>query len=589
MAKKKEEASVKDVLGLFWQYIKRRKWQATAIVFFVGIAVAADSLMPLALKRMFDAIGEDFTGDPIRAAFGGLALLLLFRFIAWLAWRLSAVLNIRFQPNTMVDIYTESYEHLIGHSYKFFANNFAGSLVKKLSRLTRAFEHFADEITYRWLPIFVVMASALIGLYSTAPIFAYIFIVWFIALFMFSIWAANWAVKADVERNEQDSKLGGLMADTVSNAVTVKTFGTEKREWKAFSKETRKYASMQTRSWGRHEFIRAAQSGFGISIEIGMLYIALNLWEAGELSVGDFIFIQSYLGIVFVQVWQMSRSLRTLFDVYSLGKEMVEVLKEEHGVQDAEHAKKLKVTEGEIVFNKVHFGFGKNAVLKNFSVNIAPDEKIALVGPSGAGKTTITKLLFRFFDVKKGAILIDGQEIAGVTQESLHRAISMVPQEPILFHRTLRENIKYGKPGASEKEMIAAAKKAHAHEFIMKLPKKYNTYVGERGVKLSGGERQRVAIARAILEDAPILVLDEATSALDSESEVLIQDALKELMKNKTVIAIAHRLSTISSMDRILVIADGKIADQGSHEELLQKDGIYKKLWGLQAGEFLEE
>lgn len=589
MAKKKEEASVKDVLGLFWIYAKRRKWQLISVIVLVGTAVTFDSLMPIALRQITNAISEGVSEQAAQVAFAGLALLAGYRLASWLAWRLSGQVNIRFQPKTMADIYTESYEYLIGHSYKFFANNFGGSLVKKLGRLTRAFERFADEITYRWLPITVVMTTAMIGLYRTAPIFAFVFIGWFILLFAFSVWAAIWAVKADIERNEQESKLGGLMADTITNAITVKSFGTEDRESRRFGKETYKYAKMQTRSWNRHELIFLIQSAFGISIELAMLYIGLQLWQQGQMSVGDFIFVQSYLTIVFIQVWEMSRSMRNLFDVYSLGKEMVEILQEEHGVQDVKSAKKLKVTEGAIQFDKVNFGFGKNAVLKNFSVDIKPDEKIALVGPSGAGKTTITKLLFRFFDIKKGAIRIDGQAISEVTQESLHKSISMVPQEPILFHRTLRENIKYGKPGASDKDMIAAAKKAHAHEFIMKLPKKYNTYVGERGVKLSGGERQRVAIARAILEDAPILVLDEATSALDSESEVLIQDALKELMKNKTVIAIAHRLSTISSMDRILVIKDGRIADQGSHEKLLQKDGIYKKLWGLQAGEFLEE
>jgi ATP-binding cassette subfamily B protein len=222
-------------------------------------------------------------------------------------------------------------------------------------------------------------------------------------------------------------------------------------------------------------------------------------------------------------------------------------------------------------------------------LRVRSGEKVALVGPSGAGKSTIVKILFRFYEITRGKILIDGQDISRVTQESLRDQISLVPQEPILFHRTLRENIRYGRPGASDEEVVEAARQAHCHEFISGLDKGYDTYVGERGIKLSGGERQRVAIARAILKNAPILVLDEATSSLDSESEALIQDALRVLMRDKTVIVIAHRLSTIMQMDRIIVLENGTVADMGTHQELLRTEGgLYKKLWQLQAGGFLE-
>jgi ABC-type multidrug transport system fused ATPase/permease subunit len=226
-------------------------------------------------------------------------------------------------------------------------------------------------------------------------------------------------------------------------------------------------------------------------------------------------------------------------------------------------------------------------VLKNFNLKIAGGEKIALVGPSGAGKTTVTKLLLRLYDVKGGAIKIDGQNISDITQDSLRDAISFVPQEPVLFHRTLMENIRYGRRGASDEEVLQAARQAHCHEFIERLPEKYNTYVGERGVKLSGGERQRVAIARALLKNSPILVLDEATSSLDSESEALIQDALETLMQGKTVVVIAHRLSTIMKMDRIVVVESGTIAAQGTHLELVKQEGLYRKLWSIQAGGFI--
>jgi ATP-binding cassette subfamily B protein len=270
---------------------------------------------------------------------------------------------------------------------------------------------------------------------------------------------------------------------------------------------------------------------------------------------------------------------------------MVELMALPHGIIDRSGAKALKVKKGALAFEGESFKYPTGqTVLKYLDLTIKPGEKVALVGPSGAGKSTIVKILFRFYDLTKGRILIDGQDIAKVTQDSLRDAISLVPQEPILFHRTLKENIRYGRPEASDEEVVLAAKQAHCHDFISGLEKGYETYVGERGVKLSGGERQRVAIARAILKNAPILVLDEATSSLDSESEHLIQDALQTLMQGKTVIVIAHRLSTIMQMDRIIVLEDGAVADTGTHHELLKTEGgLYKKLWQLQAGGFLAE
>jgi ABC-type multidrug transport system fused ATPase/permease subunit len=270
---------------------------------------------------------------------------------------------------------------------------------------------------------------------------------------------------------------------------------------------------------------------------------------------------------------------------------MIEIFDTPHGVKDTTDAKPLVVGKGSIALEHVSFGFSEERIiLEDFSLTIAAGEKVALVGPSGAGKSTVTKLLLRMYDVTSGAVKVDDQDISKVTQKSLRSAISFVPQEPILFHRSLRDNIRYGRPDASDEEVIEAAKKAHCHEFIESLAEGYDTHVGERGVKLSGGERQRVAIARAILKNAPILILDEATSALDSESEALIQDALRVLMEGKTVIVIAHRLSTIMTMDRIIVIEGGKIAAEGTHDELVNhQGGLYQKLWSIQAGGFIQD
>jgi ABC-type multidrug transport system fused ATPase/permease subunit len=328
---------------------------------------------------------------------------------------------------------------------------------------------------------------------------------------------------------------------------------------------------------------------FMLIIEVGLLYGATVFWSKGLLTIGDFVLIQAYLLTTFDRLVSINRELRRFFDAFADSSEMAYMLELPHGVEDAPRATPLAVSKGAIAFNNVHFEFhdGK-PVLHDFSISIRGKERVALVGPSGAGKSTVTKLLLRFFDIGGGSITIDGQNISEVTQATLRDAVSYVPQEPVLFHRSLMENIRYGRRDATDEEVFEAAKKAHCHEFISGLPENYGTYVGERGVKLSGGERQRVAIARAILKNSPILILDEATSSLDSESEAYIQDALEVLMKGKTVVVIAHRLSTIMKMDRILVVEGGKVVAEGTHQELLEHRGLYQKLWSIQAGGFLD-
>jgi ATP-binding cassette subfamily B protein len=323
-------------------------------------------------------------------------------------------------------------------------------------------------------------------------------------------------------------------------------------------------------------------------IEGIMMYLALKFWKAGRLTVGDFTLIQLYLISIFDRLWGMGKQVRSFYEALADANEMTDILLTKPEITDAPNAKKLKLTSGKIEFKNVDFRYHKNAAVFNkFNLQIRPGERVALIGPSGGGKSTIVKMLFRFHDVTGGEILIDSQDISKATQDSLRDNLALVPQDPILFHRTLMENIRYSKNNATDEEVVAAAKAAHAHEFIIASQNGYNTYVGERGIKLSGGERQRVAIARAILKNAPILVLDEATSSLDSESEHYIQDALKNLMNGKTVIVIAHRLSTIMQMDRIIVLENGKITEQGKHAELLKvEEGTYQKLWQIQAGGF---
>ncbi len=327
-----------------------------------------------------------------------------------------------------------------------------------------------------------------------------------------------------------------------------------------------------------------------VALELLVMYLAVKQWYAGNLTVGDVVLIQAYIARIFDKLWETGRNIRTLYEALADANEMTEILLKPHEIQDEKGAIALNAKKGGIEFKNVTFGYFKEAmVLEKFNLAIAPGERIAIIGTSGGGKSTIIKLLFRFHDISSGKILIDKQNIAEVTQDSLRAAMAFVPQEPVLFHRSLMENIRYARPDATDEEVLEAAKRAHAHEFIESFREGYETLVGERGVKLSGGERQRVAIARAILKDAPILVLDEATSSLDSESEMYIQDALRELMKDRTTIVIAHRLSTIMQMDRIVVIDGGKIIEEGKHEELLKaQQGTYQKLWEIQAGGFTQ-
>jgi ABC-type multidrug transport system fused ATPase/permease subunit len=294
------------------------------------------------------------------------------------------------------------------------------------------------------------------------------------------------------------------------------------------------------------------------------------------------------IGLI-TRIWGMGNSMRRVYNAISDADEMIQILNKPHAIRDREGAIWPTHAEGELMLKDVSFGYGSRPILKNLNLSIPSGQKVAFVGPSGAGKTTITKLILRLYDVTIGEITLDGTDIRDIAQDSLRTLVSFVPQDPVLFHRSLKDNIRYGKEGATNEEIIEAAKKAHCHDFISKLELGYDTLVGERGVKLSGGERQRVAIARAILKNAPVLILDEATSALDSESEHLIQDALKNLMEGKAVIVIAHRLSTIMNMDRIIVMQDGHIVADGTHNELIEQGELYHKLWSIQAGGFIQD
>lgn len=585
------KVKLKDVLGAFWNGIKPKKWQLFLLLIFTVLVSVAAAIVPIFYKEFFDIISSN--GD--RAAIAQKLIIIIIKIAAlnglvWVFYRLATVYNNFYQTGTMARLKQQAYDYLIEHSYDFFTNNFAGSLTQRVNRFARAFETLSDRIIWDVLPLLIRIITIIGIVYFINSWIALAIFVWIVVFLLFNILFSRWKLKYDIWVAEIDSKTTGYLADTISNQNTIQLFNGQKFESKGYKAVTDEQADMTKTSWNLDAIMEAGQSLLGFAIQFLLFYFAIKYWKQNLITIGVFVLLQIYIISLIDQLWGFTRVVRNAYQAYADAKEMVEIMLLPHEIEDMPDAKELTANRGEIEFRELVFSFNKaRDILKNINLIIRPGEKVALIGPSGAGKTTFVKLLLRFYSPASGKILIDGQDISEATQESLRKNISMVPQDPILFHRTLTENITYGKRGSSKEEVERAAELAHCTEFIKELPLGFDTYVGERGIKLSGGERQRVAIARAILKNAPILVLDEATSSLDSNSEMLIQDALNNLMRGRTTIVIAHRLSTIKKMDRIIVIDGGKIIEQGSHNELLQNDNsLYKKLWELQAGGFLK-
>ncbi len=560
----------------------------------VGVvgAAAAGAMTPLYFKKFFDLLAvQNQTKEALAVQLiQVLFIIALIEIIAWAFWRLGTFFVAYFQTSIMADLSDMCFKYLHKHSFAYFSNTFVGSLVKKVNRFTRAFEDITDKFFFNIVQLVVNIAIILFVLTRKNLILGLGIAAWITVFFIINLIFTKFKLRYDLARSEADSKATGILADTITNNVNVKLFGGYNREVKNFSNAVAVVKNLRWFTWNLANIYEMVLALLTTTLEIGIFYLAIGLWKKNILTVGDFVLIQSYIFIVIHRSWEFGRVIQRIYEDLADAEEMTIVLNEPHEITNIKSASDLTVKAGKIEFKNVSFYYhATRPILEKFNLAVAPKEKIALVGPSGAGKTTIIKLLLRMHDVSGGSILIDNQDISRVTQETLWANISMVPQDPILFHRTLMENIRYGKPNATDEEIIRAAKLAHCHEFIKDLPEGYGTYVGERGVKLSGGERQRVAIARAILHNAPILILDEATSSLDSQSEKLIQDALGSLIKGKTVLVVAHRLSTIMKMDRIIVIKNGKIAEQGTHQELLKKNGgLYDKLWKVQAGGFAD-
>lgn len=585
---KERKLQTRLVLATMWRMLAGFRLRFMAIWVLIAIASCFGLALPWLYKAFFDTIAGDIGVVGSQALIRIVLWMLALHGGAWAVWRVTGFGSALVLPKAIERMYQDGFSRLMRHSYRFFSNQFSGSLVRRLNRFVDSFERMIDRLQWNVIPLIVTIVGVTSALFVRNVWLGVAMVGWIAVVLVLNIVFSLWKLKFDLHRATTDSEVTARISDTIANITNVKLFAAYTHEERRLSEAVDAYRKAWTKSWNASEFIMSVQVLLMIGVEIGLLLLGVRLWEQGVLTVGDFALLQGYLISVFDKVWDFGRTIRDLYEQIANASEMAEMLATPYEVTDRRGAKPLVVQKGKIEFDDVSFNYHKTRrILEDFNLTVKPGEKVAFVGPSGAGKTTVTKLLLRMFDVSRGEIRIDGQDVSRVTMESVWEHVSLVPQEPVLFHRSIMENIRYGKRDATDAEVIEAAKQARCHEFISGLPQGYDTFVGERGVKLSGGERQRVAIARAILKNAPVLILDEATSSLDSESEALIQEALEELMKGKTTIVIAHRLSTIMKMDRIVVIEHGRVADVGTHKGLLRKAGTYKKLWSIQAGGFV--
>ena len=499
-------------------------------------------------------------------------------------------LQLRIGPRQRQDVTREVYAYLQHHSHRFFGNNFSGALAHRVNEMSQGVNMTLWSLIYDFWPVLITFSVAIGVLLHTNLRLGGLVGTWAVAFIGISFWLAMksrpYAIKAAAARSETTGKV----VDSVSNLTSVKLFarlGFERLFLNRYlDQEMRAVRASLTYS----ERIRRFQFLAAAVLKVAVVWYSLRLWGQGKIGVGDFVMATSMALLLITEARNLSRRFLEFFEFIGNISNGVHTLIRSHELIDLPGARPVTIGPGTIEFQDVGFGYSPDRrIFESVNVIIPAGQRVGLVGLSGSGKSTFVSLILRMHDPQEGRILIDGIDIREFTQDSLHSQLSLIPQDPSLFHRSLMENIRYGKLEASDEEVVEAALKAHAHEFISQIPEGYESMVGERGVKLSGGQRQRIAIARVILKDAPVLILDEATSSLDSITEKTIQDTLDEVMKGKTVIVVAHRLSTISHLDRVLVFDQGCIIEDGRPAELIARQGAYYRLWSRQSDGFLGE
>lgn len=572
-------------------FIKKQKLSFTLIP-LLSLAWSIDStLFPYILKLVIDTISAY---DEKRAlVWAALLTPVLLGLCLWITvetcFRIQGFIAAKAYPRLESDIRMEMFDYTQRHSYNYFAQNFAGSMSNKIADMARGTTAILEMSMRLFLPVGCALIIAIALFTNVQPFFGLILVIWLLLLAFVCMPFAKRCNNASEKYAEARSELSGKIVDSFMNSANVKLFsrfGFEKTYLKKYQDKEQALHTKALSEFETMKLIFGALCFLGGGVAINWYMFAS--WQKGLLTTGDVVFIFNATWNITMMVWFAALEIPNMFKEWGTCTGALSLTVKEHDILDKPNAARLHVSKGEIVFDNVSFSYtNKQTLFENKHLVLEAGKKVGLVGFSGSGKTTLVHLILRYFDVQKGRILIDHQDIASVDSGSLREAISFIPQDTSLFHRTVMENIRYGRPEASDEEVIAVAQKAHCHEFIQRMPEKYDSLVGERGVTLSGGQRQRIAIARAMLKDAPIVILDEATSALDSLTEKQIQESLKELMHGRTTIVIAHRLSTLADMDRILVFKDGRIIEDGPHTELLSHNGHYAHLWKMQAGGFI--
>jgi ATP-binding cassette subfamily B protein len=584
-------AAIRLVLQRYWRQVRARPWLAAISLVLPGIGnIFVHYVPPLAIAHLLATLAHD-----ANASTGELATPVLLLAGAWFGgealWRLAGWLLSRFEYHGIRALHVEAMAELSAKDVQFFHNNFAGSLTKRALGYARRYEDVFDVCAFNVAGNLLPLIFALVVLAQFSP--------WLIVILVSMLVLAFFCLRPLIRkrhklvqtREEASNTLAGHVADTIANAETVRAFAREPEEAAIHARNVDDFTKKMLRSWDfQNTRVDIVTSPLYITTNVIGLVVALAVGRGSGIAIEAVFLTFSYFAQSTRVMWELNRIYRNLETSLTDAAQFTELLLEPPAIVDASPVEPFEPADAGVRFRGIRFGYpSRPPLFDGFDLAIDPGEKVGLVGRSGGGKTTLTRLLLRFADLDAGAIEIGGQNIARVAQASLRDSIAMVPQEPAMFHRTIAENIRFGRPSATDAEVRRAAELAHASEFIESLPLGYATLVGERGIKLSGGQRQRIAIARAILKDAPILVLDEATSALDSESEVHIQAALWALMRNRTAIVIAHRLSTVRRMDRLVVLEAGQIVEQGRHDQLLSFRGQYAALWEHQSGGFLQE
>ncbi|UHS64167.1 ABC transporter ATP-binding protein [Agrobacterium vaccinii] len=579
----------RSVFRFCWTHWRQQPGRVAFMLCAVLFSTLADVLTPMFAGRLVDAVVSGSASDAAawNSALSAFAWLMSLAVLAVILRHATFMTIISFTLRSMTDIAADSFHRIQRFSSDWHANSFAGSTVRKVTRGMWALDILNDTVFVALFPSIIMLVGSTILMTWYWPMMGLLVGLGSLLFVIITVcMALGYVAPMASLANNWDTRMGGALADAVTCNAVVKAFGAEEREDQRLSRVVSKWKDRTRRTWTRGTINGTLQASLLSVMRAGVIGLALMLWASGNANAGDvtfvltaFFILQGYLREIGMHIRNLQRSVNDM-------EELVSIHSQPLGIEDVSYAKTLVINEGKIEFDRVSFHYGRHLapLYKDFSVTIKPGERVGLVGHSGSGKTTFIKLIQRLHDVSHGTISIDGQDISQVSQASLRQQIAIVQQEPILFHRSLAENIAYARPNATQRQIEHAAQLASAHGFISALPKGYGTLVGERGIKLSGGERQRIAIARAFLADAPILILDEATSSLDSESEMLIQTAMERLMQGRTTLVVAHRLSTVRSLDRLLVFDHGEIAEEGTHVSLIQKKGgIYRGLFERQA------